>query len=99
MNAATKFKWKRTAHSSIQALLSVGSLYLLRAELHIHSQPFSFEDGWQPFVGWLVIFSGLSNLFRWPLPRQKRVVQPVPDLDPYTLAQAELLIERTTPKA
>ena len=99
MNAATKLKWKRTAHQSIQGLLSVGGLYVLRAGLHIHSQPFSFEDGWQPFVCWLFIFAGLSNLFRWPIPRLKRVVQTVPDLDPYTLAQAELLIERTTPKA
>ena len=99
MNATTKLKWKRTIHSSIQATLSIGSLYLLRAGLHIHSQPFSFEDGWQPFVCWLVIFSGLSGLFRWPLPSSKRVVQPVPDLDPYTLAQAELLIERASRKA
>ena len=99
MNAATKLKWKQTAHSSIQALLSVGSLYLLRAGLHIHSQPFSFDDGWQPFVCWLVIFAGLSNLFRWPLPRAKRTMQPASDLDPYTLAQAELLIERASRKA
>ena len=99
MNAATKLKWKRAAHSSIQGVLSIGSLYLLRAGLHIHSQPFSFEDGWQPFVCWLVIFAGLSSLFRWPLPRSKRVVQPASDFDPYTLAQAELLIERASRKA
>ncbi len=99
MNAASKLKRKRAIYSGVQSVLTIGTLYLLRAGLHIHSQPFSFDDGWQPFLCWLVIFSGLSSLFRWPLPRSKRVVQPVPDLDPYTLAQAELLIERASRKA
>lgn len=99
MNAAAKLKWKRLAHRSVQVLLSAGSLYLLRAGLHIFSQPFHLEDGWQPFVCWMVIFAGLSRLFRWPLPRAERVLQPAHDIDTYTLAQAELLIELAARKA
>ena len=85
-------------HQGIKGVLTIGTLYLLRAGLHIHSQPFSFEDGWQPFVCWMIVGAGLRNLFDWPLPRPKRIARPSSGLDSYTLAEAELVLERAYAK-
>ena len=85
--------------SGLLGLLSYGGLYVLGGLLRIPSNPFSLHDGWQPFVGWLVLFALLSGFLRWSLGPLWRSVKPPRNPDLYTAVEAELAAERTVSEA